>query len=286
VIISIALFTQCNTNEDPIAESNIPSGIDECLITTNESHLEILTWNVQEFPLDGEETITEVTNIIKLLNPDLIAFQEITSSTSLTTLVSNLPGWKSEISLSSGLNLAFIYKSSEITLEGDHTEILTGDPYAFPRPPVQIKISHTNGLEIVIINIHLKCCGGQENILRRKDASEQLKRYIDINYSDKEVILLGDYNNEIFNTAGDENVFYNFIEDEQNYLFADMEIALGEAAEWSYPSWPSHIDHIMITNELFDNVVQTQTLKLDACNSQYLYDVSDHRPIIMQLRPD
>ena len=283
VILVIALFAHCNTNDDPIDEPDEPTGIEGCLITTSDQNLEIITWNLKEFPMDGEETITGVTNIIQKLNPDLIALQEITSSNSLNTLISNLAGWDYQIKISSYMNLAFLYKTSEITLEEEIIEIFTGDSYAFPRPPVQIEISHTNGLSIVLINIHLKCCGGQENILRRKDASEQLKEYIDANYSNQEVILLGDYNNEISDTPSEENVFYNFIEDDQNYLFTDMDIALGNSSGWSYPSWPSHIDHILVTDELFDNIILTQTLSIDSCDSQYLYDISDHRPVILQL---
>jgi endonuclease/exonuclease/phosphatase family metal-dependent hydrolase len=286
VVLIIVLFAHCDTGENHLDDPDIPSGIEDCLIITSDENLEILTWNLKEFPLDGEETITEVANVIRELNPDLIAFQEITTSASLNTLVTDLPGWDYQVMISSGMNLGFLIKTTEVMLEEEIIEILVGDTYAFPRPPVQIEIKHTNGLSAIIINIHLKCCGGQENIWRRKDASEQLKGYIDTNYQNKEVILLGDYNNEISDIPDEENVFYSFIEDDNNYLFADMEIALGNSSEWSYPSWPSHIDHILVSNELFDNIIQTQTLALDNCNSQYLYDVSDHRPVILQLNKD
>lgn len=198
-------------------------------------------------------------------------------------LISDLPGWNYEILILSDLNLSFLYKTSEILIENAIIDIFSGDPYAFPRPPVQISISHNNGLKTIIINIHLKCCGGHENLNRRKDASKKLKAYIDQYYPDQEVILLGDFNNIISMSPHEENVLYNFIEDHQNYQFADMEIALGDTASWSYPSWPSHIDHILITNELFDNIIQTQTLPLDKCNPQYLHEISDHRPVILQL---
>ena len=31
-----------------------------------------------------------------------------------------------------------------------------------------------------------------------------------------------------------------------------MDIAYSSSSNWSYPSWPSHLDHILLTNELFD----------------------------------
>ena len=63
------------------------------------------------------------------------------------------------------------------------------------------------------------------------------------------------------------NVFQIIIDDSENFLFADIEIAEGTSLNWSYPWWPSHIDHILITNELmdeFENVEsEIQTIKID-----------------------
>ena len=49
------------------------------------------------------------------------------------------------------------------------------------------------------------------------------------------------------------NVFDIFIKDDGNYQFVDMGIAFGSSENWSYPTWPSHLDHILISNELFDD---------------------------------
>ncbi len=38
-----------------------------------------------------------------------------------------------------------------------------------------------SGLQATLINIHLKCCGGSDNIARRTEASRLLKEYIDTN---------------------------------------------------------------------------------------------------------
>ena len=62
-----------------------------------------------------------------------------------------------------------------------------------------------------------------------------------------------------------------------------MHIAEGPPSEWSFPNWPSHLDHILIYNQYSETNLNTQTLKLD----NYLiggwdkYDnyISDHRPV-------
>ena len=67
---------------------------------------------------------------------------------------------------------------------------------------------------------------------------------------------------------------------------------MGSSSEWSYPIYPSHIDHIIISNELFDNFEQNllniKTLKLDddfeGGWSEYNEIISDHRPIGIRIQ--
>jgi hypothetical protein len=125
---------------------------------------------------------------------------------------------------------------------------------------------------------------------RRYTASNLLKEYIDTNLPNENVIVLGDLN-DILTDAVANNVFQMIINDTENYLFADMEIAEGSSSEWSYPWWPSHIDHILITNELFDEFVNSgsavQTIKIDEYMEggfdDYYENISDHRPVALKL---
>ena len=64
----------------------------------------------------------------------------------------------------------------------------------------------------------------------------------------------------------------------------DIEIASGSPAYWSFPGWPSHLDHILITDELFQSGYDTQTLLIEETffpDNPFLYDfyISDHRPV-------
>ena len=71
-----------------------------------------------------------------------------------------------------------------------------------------------------------------------------------------------------------------------------MEIAEGNSYYWSYPTWPSHIDHILITNEIFDtfnngaSIVQTYLIDeyLEGGWSEYDVILSDHRPVALKLQ--
>ena len=110
------------------------------------------------------------------------------------------------------------------------------------------------------------------------------KDFLDTFYSDKSVIVLGDMNDELSDNNSN-NVFIEFIEDDF-YRFTDYEISLGNSSNWSYPSWPSHLDHILITDELYNNHDTTYTIFAENFFSRWSeYDeiISDHRPVGIRL---
>ena len=116
-----------------------------------------------------------------------------------------------------------------------------------------------------------------------------LKDYIDNNFNSKKVILLGDLN-DIYTDQSSNNVFQALIDDNINYLLTDLEIAQSNNLNWSYPTWPSHLDHIIITNEIFNDFQNynslIQVIKVDSfMNSwnNYEQNVTDHRPVGLKL---
>lgn len=105
------------------------------------------------------------------------------------------------------------------------------------------------------------------------------------------MVVLGDLN-DILTDDVDHNVFQTFIDDASNYLFADMDIAQGNSSDWSYPSWPSHIDHLLITNKLFvefeNENSDIQTIPVDDYLSggfwEYDANISDHLPVGLKVQ--
>jgi hypothetical protein len=132
--------------------------------------------------------------------------------------------------------------------------------------------------------------GGTDNEDRRKSASEELENYINNHLENYNVIVIGDLNDDL---ADEENinVFQNFINDSTNYKFLDMEIAYGSYTNFSKPDYPSHLDHILITNELFDEFKnpgsKVETIHIenyfDGGWNEYENFVSDHRPVGLSL---
>ncbi|MBT8219041.1 MAG: endonuclease/exonuclease/phosphatase family protein [Bacteroidia bacterium] len=246
----------------------------DCLLPMDNQELDIATWNVRTFPLNGN-TIGKLADVIVNMNVDIIAFQEIRNINSFHALGQQLGGWESRVqNISGDIELGFLYKTSEIVNFGTMKSLFENDHFGFPREAVEVDISHINGLHVKLINIHLKCCSDGEQ--RRATASSQLKVYIDTKFPSANVIVLGDFNDDIRGGSP----FANFIGDTDDYFFADMDIAMGDSEYWSYPSFPSHIDHILCTNELADRFDRSATLVIDDCIGNYQSDVSDHLPVL------
>ena len=260
-----------------------------------DSTFDIITWNIKNFPKQNS-TVDYLIELIPILNVDIIALQEIESATDFQNLINSLNNYDGIVtnSASYNINLALLYSTD---LEIDSTyEIFTDDWWSFPRSPLVVHVIW-NGQDIYIINNHFKCCGDTEDEARRNSASENLEDYINEYLSGKNVIVLGDLNDEL-NEDPSNNVFQNFINDASNFKFTDMDIAYGSSNNFSWPGWhqstydPAHFDHILITNELFDEFdnegSSVQTIRLeeyfDNGWTDYEKYISDHRPVGLSLK--
>ncbi|MDH5597510.1 MAG: endonuclease/exonuclease/phosphatase family protein, partial [Cyclobacteriaceae bacterium] len=221
-------------------------------------------------------------DFIRDIDADIIAVQEINSSFALADAISNVPNWDGKIYSKNTLKLGFLYKDTEVTIT-DLTILFEDDTDNFPRPAVLTVAKHiSSNEEIILINLHLKCCEGPTNQQRRQTALSKLKSHVDGLYPDKNVIILGDFNDSLTDVPG-QNVFQLFLEDIDNFSFADMEIANGPETNWSYPAYPSHIDHFIISNELFLRKKAVESLMYEDCLGTYFTDISDHRPQLLTL---
>ena len=262
-----------------------------------EETLEILTWNIEWFPKDGATTASYVTGVIEGLDVDLLAIQEIDDTTAFVEMMGQIQGYDYVMMDGWFGGLVYVYNTEYIEIL-DAFEIYTEEEYwsPFPRSPLVIKFSH-NSEVLYAINNHFKCCGDEEidlnddgdEEMRRLIASTLLEEYISEELSDERVIVLGDLNDLIAEVAS-SNVFTPFLNLPEKYRFADMDIAMGSSLQWSYPTWPSHIDHIMITDELFGDFESENTVVevIDIARhmggwASYESSVSDHRPVAMRM---
>jgi endonuclease/exonuclease/phosphatase family metal-dependent hydrolase len=289
IIITAMISTlSCRRVPDPPSPDDT-SLFSACVIPGTSSTLDIVTFNVEGFPKAGYTSVTALSALVKAIDPDIVALQEVASEADFNRMIKLMPGWTGVFYPINNdeWNLAYLVKDSEMAIVNGSVRTLFEDDYwAFPRPPFEVRVRHkASGREFLLINLHLKCCGGTDNEDRRRAASQQLKDYLDQQRSSDAVIMLGDYNDEISSSSAGENPFLNFIADATHYSFADMAIANGSQLWWSYPLWPSHIDHILVTDELFNKIDTTVVIKASPCYPEYGEVLSDHRPVGIRINP-
>ncbi|NCQ34970.1 hypothetical protein GW813_07855 [bacterium] len=265
-----------------------------------DSTLEVVSWNVESFPKNGQTTVEDLAQAVEALDADIVALQEIKDAAQFKALDATLTGYQGFRAGSAGydINLAYLYKTDGLLTVESIYEILTRES-DLPRSPLVLQGTFGDAPFVVIDN-HYKCCGNNQIDLtdswdeetRRLNANLALQAYIEENFAGMSVIMVGDFNDEL--TDGESNnVFQNFISDPERYRFADMSIAQGPSSGWSYPSWPSHLDHVLVTAPLFLALDKTgsdvRVVRLDNYFSSgwsaYDKNISDHLPIFIRVTP-
>jgi endonuclease/exonuclease/phosphatase family metal-dependent hydrolase len=294
VVAALGLFGCGKSVQHPLVENPFIGAS-----VGSDTTLEIVSWNLKEFPLAGDTTVDHVVDAISAVDADVVALQEITSAQRFEALLAGLEGWAGYRASSAGhsLNLAILWDTREVTVAaGGVYQYVPADVRPFPRLPLVLECRYGD-TPLVIINNHLKCCGdgdldpadpGDEET-RRRDACLELQRYVEAEFAGTRVVVLGDMNDQLTDPQ-DDNVFWNFLAADEAYRFVDLAIAEGPPGNWSFPSWPSHLDHILITEPLFaafaDGAALVATVPLDDYLGSGVYreQVSDHLPVVVRLR--
>ncbi|MEN8154907.1 MAG: hypothetical protein ABFR75_12885, partial [Acidobacteriota bacterium] len=182
LILTFILINGCRTP----AELE-PEGIEHNLERIGQDKtFELVTWNMHNYPDNGDKSKESYKIIIENLDIDLYAVQEIASTSSFDALMDLLPGYSgiySDDTYGNG------YQKTGIIYKNDMIEILSKEQiyedkqYEFPRPPLVLKLNVTkNGFsfDFYLIVIHLKAYEGEEELDRRRGAVRLLKEYMDV----------------------------------------------------------------------------------------------------------
>jgi endonuclease/exonuclease/phosphatase family metal-dependent hydrolase len=267
------------------------------LVVGTDSTLDVATWNLRGFAVSaGAETVSLVAEAITAMDLDVVALQEIQQASRFNELVNQLPGWAGYRAPSGGdWSLAYLWRTDTITAGPDAIyEIYPDDSSPFPRAPLVFDFTY-DGQAVLLINNHLKCCGdgnldagdsGDEEY-RRFRAGELLEAWIATEADGRAVVLMGDLNDALDDEAAD-NVFAMFLDLPASYRFADWDLAVGPQAGWSYGPGQSHIDHLLVTDELFAALGTCRTVRLDLAlaSGAFTIKISDHAPVAVTLDLD
>ena len=253
--------------------------------------LDIMTWNMERFPLKGDTTMKAVAELIQDLNVDIIGVQEVIKIGAFSEMMSWLPNYDFVISKqSSFLEQAIIYKKNMFTVLAQDEPFAMDDYYFAGRPPLVVDFLYHCGdvkKEICVVNMHLKCCG--DGLYRRQQSMKQLHGFLkEKSKKGKDnIIVVGDWNDQLQDT-GIYQSFSPFINDQENFLFVTSTI-VNDPNQQSYPSWPSFLDHILIGRGYFDVFEKegiVRSVNLDEWIGgweEYESIISDHRPILLSI---
>ena len=257
-----------------------------------EETFDIATWNIREFPRMGQRTVDTLAIMIRDLQLDLIAIEEINDTLAFANLLSLLPGWDGFYSpdittVDSYQKTGIIYRTDQISILSWEPIFNYGHDWEFPRPPIRITVVAelpTGTFDFYLIVMHLKAYDDDTSRERRMLAMAVLKEYLDEIVPflpDHDWMVVGDYNDELTDTQ-EQNIFWDFLQDSENYSFLTMPLA--DNPYWSsYIFYNSLIDHIMVTHDAlgeYGNDGETITLRLDDEYSNYTNVISDHRPVM------
>ncbi len=261
--------------------------------------LEIVTWNIEHFPQAGTTTINGVAEIILDQLADIYALQEIDDTlTFVNQLMPLLPNYNYVIGQNGySAYLAVLYRSEILTAnsveelwatsnywnDGDQDYYNNARYYFASRPPLKIDFSWQCGsstIDFSLINVHLKCCN--DGLERRRIAALLLKDYLnqEISQGNSNIIVVGDWNDDLVDSPPYDA--FTVLLNDPLLEFVTLPLAQDASNYYdSYPSWPSFLDHILITQGLFDanSASQTTTFRLDDDISNYSTIISDHRPV-------
>jgi len=252
-----------------------------------DSTLEIVTWNIENFPKDDDSTVNKVRALMARLDLDIYCLQEIADTLAFQELLSGLAGYAGFYSRddygSFYQKTGVVYKTSVVRVNSTRQLFWGND--SVTRPPLEADVTASaNGrtFDFKLIVQHLKAGGSSDDFAQRRATCRLLKEYIDsqLGGGDEDFVVVGDWN-DLLTDPRQENIFQQFLDDSTDYRMLTWPIR-NDPLQGSYISSGALIDHLMVSADALAEygAGRTYTLRLDDEVYRYESVVSDHRPVM------
>lgn len=295
--------------------------------------LDVVNWNFeffgaqkkdyqnQEFgPPNETLQMQNIRDVLRMLQPDIVAVEEVSNDSIFAVLVSQLPGYKSTCSnrYSYSFNgpdntfpyqkVCFIYDTTTVNVLSARplfesrydsarlidSSLLPGCPggaqsfYSSGRLPYWLTAKITiNGVteRISFSVVHAKSGSTEDDRVRRLYDGQVLKDSLDAHYPNEKFIVLGDLNDDLDQSivTGAVSPYVNYVNDTARYI--PVTLALSNAGARSTTSFQDVIDHQIYSNELRDEYLQgsAQIITPFTLIPNYATTTSDHLPVMSRL---
>ncbi len=272
-------------------------------------------------PSDIQLQFDNAFTVLSDLNADIIALQEVSNDSLLQVLVDSLPGYKlicSDVFSRSfetpdpnnpfpPQKLCYMIDTTVVNVVSDRVIFdefytlarlgLINDLDSYPttsgassfwssgRLPYQLIADVTidgSTERVNVINIHAKSGSSTNDLERRVFDNTVLKDSLDAQYPNDQIILLGDYNDNVTaSIGGGPSTYQVILEDTASFRAITESLSTNEIPTFIGGSG-STIDHITISNELEDEVVEGSEKIYFPFNDIDNFEgtTSDHLPVI------
>lgn len=262
-----------------------------------DSTFDVVTWNVEWFGSDsrGPDPDIQVANVIKVIetiDAELYAFQEISNRGLFLEMASSLDNYRGIVSFySQQQQTAYLFKTSVVDSldSGELREGQNDFDWASGRFPLFFEFDATIGeitQRMTSYNMHAKALGNRDSYNRRKRAAASLKDFLDDSKADDNVIVLGDFNDQLnFSTYNQEESPYAvFVEDEE-YFAVTKSLEDDGFASYLVGEFRSMIDHIVVTDALIEgHLDNSQRVENTSYIENFTTTTSDHAPVWSRFR--
>jgi hypothetical protein len=288
--------------------------------------LDVASWNLNWFgstasgygPTNKTLQLSNIKRVIDSLQADIYTLVEVANPVAFDNLLSQMPSFsgKCSPSLTVGIDpnnaqrVCFLYKTAifqnptfRSLLKGVNTANLVDYPggsgskfWASGRLPFMMTADVVIGgitNKINFVGIHARANVSTDNAeviyrQRRYDV-KVLKDSLDAQFGTVPVIITGDYNDDVDETVSaisstKESSFKDYTDDGTKYKVVTR--SLSDAGLRSYMTYENVIDHITITDELFQNPVAGSEGHEMAFLyvSDYANTTSDHLPVFARFK--
>lgn len=174
----------------------------------------VTTYNIRNFDKDyqaGSTDVNELARIIKSVQSDVMAFEEVVNKTAFDQLIkSALPGYSYAISNCGGFgkqHLAVVYNTKTFDYVHEVEDLSfsgKGDACGSLRPVFLVTLMEKATRKIFTFGaVHLKA-GGSSNAMSQRWSQYQKLTNLTRSYENQNLILLGDFNSTGYNIRNED----------------------------------------------------------------------------------